>query len=123
MFSKRTHAAKHDRVLDVITHLREIEKDRYMPKAVWNGVTLAESNNTIVVEGNQYFPPDSVQREYFKESDTHTTCPWKGLASYYTLAVDGRENKDAAWYYPSPKDAAKQIKDYVAFWRGVKVEV
>ena len=123
MFSKRTHAAKHDRDLDVITHLREIEKDRYMPKAVWNGVTLAESNNTIVVEGNQYFPPDSVQREYFKESDTHTTCPWKGLASYYTLAVDGRENKDAAWYYPSPKDAAKQIKDYVAFWRGVKVEV
>jgi len=123
MFSKRTHAAKHDRVLDVITHLREIEKDRYMPKAVWNGVTLAESNNTIVVEGNQYFPPDSVQREYFKESDTHTTCPWKGLASYYTLAVDGRENKDAAWYYPSPKDAAKQIKDYLAFWRGVKVEV
>lgn len=94
-----------------------------MPKAVWNGVTLAESNNTIVVEGNQYFPPDSVQREYFKESDTHTTCPWKGLASYYTLMVDGRENKDAAWYYPSPKDAAKQIQDYVAFWRGVKVEV
>lgn len=94
-----------------------------MPKAVWNGVTLAESNNTIVVEGNQYFPPDSVQREYFKESDTHTTCLWKGLASYYTLAVDGRENKDAAWYYPSPKDAAKQIKDYVAFWRGVKVEI
>ena len=94
-----------------------------MPKAVWNGVTLAESNNTIVVEGNQYFPPDSVQREYFKESDTHTTCPWKGLASYYTLVVDGKENKDAAWYYPSPKDAAKQIKDYAAFWRGVKVEV
>lgn len=94
-----------------------------MPRAIWNGVKLAESENCIVVEGNQYFPPDSVMRQYFKESNTHTTCPWKGEASYYTLEVDGKQNKDAAWYYPSPKDAAKQIKDYVAFWRGVKVEV
>lgn len=94
-----------------------------MPKAIWNGAVLAESDNCEVVEGNQYFPADAVKREYFKESGTHTTCPWKGLASYYTVVVDGKENKDAAWYYPAPKDAAKQIKDYVAFWRGVKVEV
>lgn len=94
-----------------------------MPKAIWNGVVVAESDKCEVVEGNQYFPADSVKREYFHESNTHTTCPWKGLASYYTIVVDGKENKDAAWYYPEPKDAAKQIKDYVAFWRGVKVEV
>lgn len=94
-----------------------------MPKATWNGTVLAESDNCIVVEGNQYFPPDAVRREYFKASDTHTTCPWKGLASYYTVVVDGKENKDAAWYYPTPKDAASQIKDYVAFWHGVQVEV
>ncbi len=94
-----------------------------MAKATWNGVVLAESNNTEIVEGNQYFPADAVKREYFKESSTHSTCPWKGLASYYTIEVDGKENKDAAWYYPAPKDAAKQIKDYVAFWKGVEVEV
>ena len=93
-----------------------------MAKAMWNGVVLAESDNTEVVEGNQYFPPDSVKREYFKETSTHTTCPWKGLASYYTIEVDGKENKDAAWYYPQPKDAAKQIKDHVAFWKGVEVQ-
>ncbi len=93
-----------------------------MAKATWNGVVLAESNNTEVVEGNQYFPPDSVKREYFKESDTHSTCPWKGYASYYSIEVNGKENKDAAWYYPAPKDAAKQIKDHVAFWKGVEVE-
>ncbi|HVB73740.1 MAG TPA: DUF427 domain-containing protein [Ktedonobacteraceae bacterium] len=93
-----------------------------MPKATWNGAVLAQSDKCIVVEGNQYFPSDAVNREYFKESNTHTTCPWKGLASYYTLEVDGKENKDAAWYYPAPKDAAKQIQDYVAFWRGVTVE-
>ncbi len=94
-----------------------------MPKAIWNGATLAESDQCVVVEGNQYFPPDSVKREYFKSSDTHTTCPWKGLASYYTVEVNGQRNQDAAWYYPEPKDAAKQIKDYVAFWHGVDVEV
>jgi len=94
-----------------------------MPRAIWNGVTLAESNRCEVVEGNQYFPPDSVNRQYFKESSTHTICPWKGQASYYTIVVDGKENKDAAWYYPDPKEAAKQIKDYIAFWRGVKVGV
>ena len=94
-----------------------------MPKASWNGVTLAESDHCVVVEGNQYFPPDAVHKEYFKESATHTTCPWKGLASYYTVEVNGETNKDAAWYYPEPKDAAKQLKDHVAFWRGVKIDV
>jgi uncharacterized protein (DUF427 family) len=94
-----------------------------MVKATWNGVTLAESDKCVVVEGNQYFPLDAVKREYLKESGTHTTCPWKGEASYYSVEVDGKTNKDAAWYYPTPKDAAKQIKDHVAFWRGVNVEV
>lgn len=91
-------------------------------KATWNGAVLAESDQTIVVEGNHYFPPDAVHREYFAESNTHTTCPWKGLASYYNVVVEGKTNADAAWYYPAPKDAAKQIAGYVAFWRGVKVE-
>ncbi|GAC1425322.1 MAG: DUF427 domain-containing protein [Ktedonobacteraceae bacterium] len=93
-----------------------------MAKAIWNGVVLAESDKTEVVEGNQYFPANSVKREYFKETSTHTTCPWKGLASYYTIEVNGKQNKDAAWYYPAPKDAAKQIKDHVAFWKGVEVQ-
>ena len=90
-------------------------------KATWNGTTLAESDQTIVVEGNHYFPPEAVRRDYFQPSATHTTCPWKGEASYYTVAVDGKTNQDAAWYYPTPKDAAKQIANYVAFWHGVTV--
>lgn len=94
-----------------------------MPKAIWNGATLAESDRCIVVEGNQYFPPDAVNRQYFRESSSHTTCPWKGLASYYDVEVDGKVNKEAAWYYPQPKEAAKNIQDYVAFWHGVQVEV
>ena len=94
-----------------------------MSKATWNGVTIAESNNCVVVEGNQYFPLEDAKQEYLQKSDYHTTCPWKGLASYYSLEVDGQVNKDAAWYYPEPKDAAKQIKDHVAFWNGVNVEV
>ena len=93
-----------------------------MPKAIWNGKVLAESDDTIEVEGSQYFPPDSVNREYFKESDTHTTCPWKGVGSYYHIDVEGEVNKDAAWYYPEPKDAASHITNYVAFWKGVVVE-
>ncbi|KAM3098569.1 DUF427 domain-containing protein [Phormidesmis sp. 146-35] len=93
-----------------------------MPKATWNGTVIAESDRCEVVEGNQYFPADSIKREYFKDSSTHTTCPWKGVASYYTVEVDGQENKDAAWYYPTPKDAAKNITGYIAFWKGVKVE-
>jgi uncharacterized protein (DUF427 family) len=91
-------------------------------KAIWNGAVLAESDATIVVEGNHYFPPDAIQRDYFTDSATHTTCAWKGVASYYNVVVDGQVNKDAAWYYPAPKPAAKQIAGYVAFWRGVKVE-
>lgn len=91
-------------------------------KAIWKGIVLAESDDTLVVEGNQYFPPDSMNRENFRESETHSTCPWKGEASYYDVVVNGDVNKDAAWFYPQPKDAAKQIKDHVAFWRGVKVE-
>lgn len=83
---------------------------------------IADSDHTVEVEGNQYFPPESVKREYLKPSNTHTTCPWKGLASYYTLEVNGKSNPDAAWYYPDPKSAASQIKDHVAFWKGVKVE-
>lgn len=93
-----------------------------MPKAVWNGVVLAESDQCEVVEGNQYFPPDAIKSDYFKASDTHTTCPWKGVASYYSLEVDGQVNQDAAWYYPDPKDAAKNIKGYIAFWKGVQVQ-
>jgi uncharacterized protein (DUF427 family) len=90
-------------------------------KATWNGATLAESNDTVVVEGNQYFPPGSIHAEYFQDSSLHTTCPWKGEASYKTVVVDGKENADAAWYYPAPKDAAAEIKDHFAFWHGVEV--
>ena len=90
-------------------------------KAEWNNEVIAESDATIVIENNQYFPLESVKKEYLKPSSTHTTCPWKGLASYYTLEVDGQQNPDAAWFYPEPKDAAKQIKNYIAFWKGVKI--
>ncbi|AUC60765.1 protein of unknown function DUF427 [Cyanobacterium sp. HL-69] len=93
-----------------------------MAKATWNGATLAQSENCEIVEGNYYFPPDSINQEYLKPTETHTTCGWKGVASYYTVAVNGEENKDAAWYYPQPKEKAENIKNYVAFWRGVKVE-
>jgi uncharacterized protein (DUF427 family) len=93
-----------------------------MAKAIWNGAVLAESERCEVVEGNCYFPPDSVRREHLRPSEKHTVCGWKGTASYYDVVVDGRTNADAAWYYPDPKDAARQIKGYVAFWRGVTVE-
>ncbi|MBW4652861.1 MAG: DUF427 domain-containing protein [Kaiparowitsia implicata GSE-PSE-MK54-09C] len=93
-----------------------------MPKATWNGAVLAESEQCVVVEGNQYFPMDSIHTEYFQPSTTHTTCPWKGTASYYNVVVDGKVNTDAAWYYPQAKDAAKQIEGHVAFWRGVTVD-
>ncbi len=93
-----------------------------MVKAIWNDTVLAESDNCEKVEGNYYFPPDTIKSEYFQDSDTHTTCGWKGVASYYTVKVDGQENKDAAWYYPTPKEKAKNIANYVAFWRGVKIE-
>ena len=91
-------------------------------RATWNGAVLAESAETVVVEGNHYFPPADVQHEHLHHSESHTTCHWKGLASYYDVVVDGQVNQDAAWYYADPSPAAKRIKDYVAFWRGVKVE-
>lgn len=93
-----------------------------MAKAIWNGKVIAETEQYETVEGNLYFPADSIHMEYFKESDTTTVCGWKGTAKYYTLVVDGKENKDAAWYYPTPKDAAKNIGGYIAFWKGVQVE-
>ena len=93
-----------------------------MTKAIWEGAVLAESAKTIEVEGNQYFPPESIKREHFLPSVAHTVCPWKGQASYYHVIVNGKKNQDAAWYYPQPKPAASQIKGYVAFWNGVEVE-
>jgi uncharacterized protein (DUF427 family) len=93
-----------------------------MARATWNGVVLAESERVEVVEGNVYFPPDAVDQRRLRPSATHTVCPWKGTASYYDVVVDGQENRDAAWYYPDPKDAARQIAGHVAFWRGVAVE-
>ena len=91
-------------------------------KATWRDAVLAESDDTEVVEGNHYFPPGAIKREYFRESATHTTCPWKGEASYYDVVVNGEVNRDAAWYYPEAKEAAKNIEGRVAFWRGVRVE-
>lgn len=93
-----------------------------MAKAIWNNAVLAESADTVVVEGNHYFPPDAINREYFRASDAHTVCGWKGTASYYDVVVDGQVNEQAAWYYPDPKSAAANIKGHVAFWKGVKVE-
>ncbi|MEY2114127.1 MULTISPECIES: DUF427 domain-containing protein [Rhodanobacter] len=90
-------------------------------RAMWNDTVLAESNDTVVVEGNHYFPADSLRREYFRDSDHHSVCPWKGTASYYDLVVGDAVNPQAAWYYPQPKDAAAQIKGRVAFWHGVEV--
>lgn len=90
-------------------------------KATWNGKVIAESNDTVVIEGNHYFPADSLKKEFYKESETHSVCPWKGTANYYTLDVDGKENKDAAWYYPEVSELAKGIKGKIAFWKGVTV--
>ncbi|WP_436514628.1 DUF427 domain-containing protein [Ekhidna sp. To15] len=91
-------------------------------KAIWNGEIIAESDDTVVVEGNHYFPPSSIKKDYFKETATQSVCPWKGTASYFSVEVNGEENKDAAWYYPETSELAKNIKGYVAFWKGVKVE-
>jgi uncharacterized protein (DUF427 family) len=93
-----------------------------MIKALWNGAVLAESENCITVEGNKYFPANSINKEYFRESSHKTICSWKGEASYFDIVVNGETNKEAAWYYPAPKEAAKNIAGYVAFWKGVKVE-
>jgi len=93
-----------------------------MAKALWKGTVLAESDRTVVVEGNHYFPRSAVRAEYLRPSDTHTVCPWKGTASYHDVEVNGERNADAAWFYPNPKPAAEQIKNYVAFWKGVRVD-
>jgi uncharacterized protein (DUF427 family) len=93
-----------------------------MAKAIWNGTVIAESDHTEMVEGNHYFPPHTIKQEYFRPSSQSTVCPWKGIASYYDVEVDGRLNPGAAWYYPDPKPAAHNIKGHIAFWRGVKVE-
>ena len=93
-----------------------------MVKAVWNGVTIAESDDTVVVEGNHYFPASSLNREYVLESNHRSTCPWKGQARYYSLLVDGDLNPDAVWYYPEPREGAEMVRDRVAFWKGVRVE-
>ena len=90
-------------------------------KAIWNGTIVAESERTEIVEGNHYFPPETIRSEFFRPSEKHTVCSWKGTASYYTLQVDGARNVDAAWFYPQPKDAAKHIEGHVAFWKGVEV--
>lgn len=90
-------------------------------KAIWNGTLLAESSQTIVIEGNHYFPPESVNQVYLVDSDYQSRCPWKGLANYYHIVVDGEKNENAAWYYPEPSEAAKEIKDYIAFWKGVDI--
>ena len=90
-------------------------------KAIWNGTTLAESDKTVVIEGNHYFPADAVNKEYFRQSETHTVCSWKGTASYYDVVAGGETNRDAAWFYPSPKTEAEEIENYVAFWKGVEI--
>jgi uncharacterized protein (DUF427 family) len=92
-----------------------------MAAATWNGTVIAESDKTVVIEGNHYFPPDSVYKQYLRPSTTTSRCPWKGLANYYSLIVDGKTNEDAAWYYAEPSDAAAAIKGYIAFWKGVDV--
>ena len=91
-------------------------------KAIWNNTIIAESNETVIIEGNHYFPSTAIKTEHFQPSDTHTICGWKGEASYYNVTANGEVNKDAAWYYSHPKDAAKNIENYVAFWKGVNVE-
>jgi uncharacterized protein (DUF427 family) len=93
-----------------------------MARASWKGAVLAESDRFEIVEGNVYFPPSALKKDHFRPSDTHTVCPWKGTASYYDVVVGDDVNKDAAWFYPTPKEAAVQIKDHVAFWHGVSVE-
>lgn len=90
-------------------------------KAIWNGQVIAESDDTVVIEGNHYFPPDSIKQEFYQDSETHSVCPWKGTASYFNVVVNGETNKDAAWYYPEVSELASSIKGRVAFWKGVEV--
>jgi uncharacterized protein (DUF427 family) len=109
------------RELSPQTSLRDPTDEELSVRAIWNGKVIAESDDTVVVEGNHYFPREAVDDSVLVDSSTHTTCPWKGEASYFSLEVDGESNRDAAWFYPRPKSAAAQIKDRVAFWRGVTV--
>ncbi len=104
-----------------ITAFLSREAHNIAMKAIWNGEVIAESSDTVVVEGNHYFPAESVKAAFLRASSTHTTCPWKGVASYHSLEVNGQINADAAWFYPTPKDAAKQIAGRIAFWKGVQV--
>ncbi len=90
-------------------------------KATWNNTVIAESDQTVVIEGNHYFPADSIKQEFFAPSQTHTVCGWKGTASYYDIKVEDKTNRDAAWFYPQAKDAAKEIENHVAFWKGVEI--
>ena len=110
-------------ILELFPPLMAVDEEwlRTMAKAVWNGQTIAESDAFETVEGNVYFPEESVKREYLRASSTTSSCPWKGQARYYTLIVDGQDNPDAAWYYPDPKPSARNVKHHVAFWRGVEV--
>ena len=94
-----------------------------MPKAIWNNTVIAESDETVIVEGNHYFPTDSIRTEFFEESSTETVCGWKGIASYYHVVVNGQRDEDAAWYYAAPKPAAENIQNHVAFWKGVEIQV
>lgn len=107
--------------VDLISVLSINYKKKQGMKAIWNGQVIAESDDTIVIEGNHYFPPASIREEFYKSSETNTVCPWKGTANYYSLSVDGKENKDAAWYYPDTSELAKNIKNRIAFWKGVEV--
>jgi len=101
--------------------LEQTDPGDRMATAEWNGAVIAESDDTVIVEGNHYFPPESLAREYLASSEKHTVCPWKGVASYFDVVVDGQINAGAAWYYPVPNPAASQITDHVAFWRGVEI--
>ncbi len=112
---------KKNKIMFFFKKLRLSNPNTKTMKAIWNGVEIAESDHTIVMEGNHYFPKESLKDEFFKKSASHTRCPWKGKASYYSVQIDGEINRDAAWYYPNPKSAAKEIKDHVAFWKGVTI--
>lgn len=112
---------QHSKHKEIQVPLIKVLLKQNIMKAIWKGKIIAQSNETVMVENNHYFPPESINREYIMDNDTHTTCPWKGLASYYDIVVDGEINKDAAWYYPHPKPLVKKLANYVAFWKGVEI--
>ena len=108
--------------MDRIKQLAGVQPAGGLVQATWNGAVIAQSDRTIVIEGNHYFPPEDVLTEYLEQSERHSVCPWKGTASYYDLVVEGQRNSAAAWYYPTPKPAAREIAGYIAFWHGVRVK-